>query len=463
MRRVNKAYGSRASTATPAVATESRSEGDVLEFIQEAAALESYHLAIEDASDVRLALEELQTTVRGFEGGMTAQTAQLLQVAVNAHLRRLGATKEIVPALESFSDDRRASASQIALEGLGDAIKKVWDAIIGAIKRFVDWIKSFFTKATTHTAPIAQKAEELKEKAAVLDTPKAKAKRKPKAKVATEDASAGHQIAEHLSNQHIATMLWSSKGFLHPEALANTHHYAKFVGEFGKTYGEFKNYLLSNLKQIGSIKEQGAQEFFKDIQVMPMAELLNEKGIDVVNPGEHGVHVSGEGLEVVCSKEMLGGKSVYVVGPKEAKGEAAMRAFGEHASYSIKPFDPHHTPEASEELPLLERHEAEALCEVVKDMCKSLDDHQSLLSEMESGNREMMSEIERVSKLPMDDVSAEMQRAHHVYQKLMQRFILIISGMFSTAVSYILPTAKAMLSYVEMCIAFVGHDEPAAV
>ena len=55
-------------------------------------------------------------------------------------------------SLESFGDtDTTARATQMTLEGIGETIKKIWQAIKNAVMRVINSVREFFAKIFTRT------------------------------------------------------------------------------------------------------------------------------------------------------------------------------------------------------------------------------------------------------------------------------------------------------------------------
>ena len=93
---------------------------------------------------------------------LTQAGAKALEIAVEHLCNSIGFKKSPLPALETFSNDKAAYA-KLALEGIGDFIKRIVKAILDAIKKaikfIIDFITSFFlsTKALLNRTAVLSK------------------------------------------------------------------------------------------------------------------------------------------------------------------------------------------------------------------------------------------------------------------------------------------------------------------
>jgi hypothetical protein len=112
--------------------------------------------------------------------GMSPETAEAVQVGLETIANRLGlpagASSFRMPSLESFSGTSgRVASSRVALEGIGEMGKKVWNAIKRLAARFkelwfkfVNAIKKLYNNRIGHIESVIAKAKELKKKGAKL-------------------------------------------------------------------------------------------------------------------------------------------------------------------------------------------------------------------------------------------------------------------------------------------------------
>jgi len=124
----------------------------LLETEQAAQEAEEADQVVDELETVEDSLTDVEATVESFieEGGMTQQTARMHHVAMQNILRRLPINVDrYVPSTESFGGySDKLTASQEALEGvknvlkkIADAIKKAWQKLVAAVKGLVSKFK----------------------------------------------------------------------------------------------------------------------------------------------------------------------------------------------------------------------------------------------------------------------------------------------------------------------------------
>lgn len=145
-------------------------EAGASEIQEDGGEIEDINTAIEDAAEDTETLGDIQDimadSVESGEG-LDETSAEIAEVAVEAICARLGIRgSRTMPATESFgSSNSRVAATKIAMEGIGDRIKTIWQAIEKAFISMWTKIKEFFAKFFTNTEKIKKAAAALKEKA----------------------------------------------------------------------------------------------------------------------------------------------------------------------------------------------------------------------------------------------------------------------------------------------------------
>lgn len=125
-------------------------EADLVEAVDLAANIDrgtdEMEQTVKDADQLERHVEVL-TDAEG-EGGATPELVESTEIAVEAIFERLGIYSGTgIPALESFSTKAgRARNTRVAIEEISDKIKKVWEAVVNAFKRLVNYVKDFFGK-----------------------------------------------------------------------------------------------------------------------------------------------------------------------------------------------------------------------------------------------------------------------------------------------------------------------------
>ena len=129
--------------------------------------------AVADAESLGEIQDVMQESVDEGEG-LPEEAAEIAEVAVESICRRLGISNtKIIPAMESFgSKHSRLSATKIAIESIGDTLKKIWEAIKAAFIRVWDKIKAFFIGFTKNTQALSNHLDDLKKRVIQLEDSK---------------------------------------------------------------------------------------------------------------------------------------------------------------------------------------------------------------------------------------------------------------------------------------------------
>lgn len=96
------------------------------------------------------------------QGGMDETAAKQTAVAAESFTAKWGVKVRKV-ATESFgSSDGRLSATKVAVEGLKDSAKELWDRFIEWVKQMIEKAKNLFNKLTDAGARMVKRGEKLK-------------------------------------------------------------------------------------------------------------------------------------------------------------------------------------------------------------------------------------------------------------------------------------------------------------
>lgn len=103
--------------------------------------------------------------------GLDETAAEIAEVAIESICTRLGISNaRVMPATESFgSTNSRVTATKIAMEGIQDQIRKIWEAIKAAAIRIWDKIKQFFIGMGKNTKALSDHLNNLKDRVTKLD------------------------------------------------------------------------------------------------------------------------------------------------------------------------------------------------------------------------------------------------------------------------------------------------------
>lgn len=137
----------------------------------EAAEVDEIATAIEDAEvaagNMEEAAEVLEGGVESGEG-VSEETAQAVDIAVEAALNMLGAShrgSNLMPSLESWgSGHSRLASTKLALEGVSDKIKEIWKKIVEFVKTIAQKVIDFFAKFFDNTERLKKAAAKMRAK-----------------------------------------------------------------------------------------------------------------------------------------------------------------------------------------------------------------------------------------------------------------------------------------------------------
>lgn len=122
----------------------------------------------ETMDKIEIGLESLYDTLSASlkDGGLTERELTLTRLSVESYAHILGVESENLVSLESFSDEKidNVQATAVAMESIGDVIKKIWQAIKTTIARLWNSIKDFFSKFFGGVARLKEKMVALKNK-----------------------------------------------------------------------------------------------------------------------------------------------------------------------------------------------------------------------------------------------------------------------------------------------------------
>lgn len=113
--------------------------------------------------------------------GMTEQTAELAEIAIESICNRLGyrPAVRLVPAVESSFGNTasRLTSTKIVIENISDTLKKIWASIKAAALRVWDMVKSFIANLFKSTTALGKHIDALRQRVRNID-PSAKPDKK---------------------------------------------------------------------------------------------------------------------------------------------------------------------------------------------------------------------------------------------------------------------------------------------
>ena len=146
---------------------ENTPEADEVEIIEDAQEIEADNEVIEEMNEAAESLESIYLAMESAQvnGGLTPEAATMAALAVDNIVRKYNVTSEQMGiSLESFSDNR-VLATTVSMEGVGQALRDLWDMIITKFQEMVKKIVDFYHKTIAAAPRIKRRAESIRKKA----------------------------------------------------------------------------------------------------------------------------------------------------------------------------------------------------------------------------------------------------------------------------------------------------------
>ena len=146
---------------------ENTPEADEVEIIEDSSEIEADNEVIEEMAEAADSLESIYIAMESAQtnGGLTREAATFASIAVENIVRKYGVSSEDMGiSLESFNDNR-AQATTVSMEGVGQALKDLWDAIVTKFQAMIKKIVDFYYKTIAAAPRIKRRAEALRKKA----------------------------------------------------------------------------------------------------------------------------------------------------------------------------------------------------------------------------------------------------------------------------------------------------------
>lgn len=209
-------------------------EADLVETVDLAADIDSgtneMEQTVKDADQLERHVEVL-TDAEG-EGGASPELIEATEIAVEGIYNRLGIYGGTgIPALESFStkSGRRRYTAE-AIDEIKKKIKSIWEAVVNAFKRLVNYIKDFFGKMWDANKKMLARINTLRSKAkSIKGTAKDKIKGSGISNVVSDLTPEGPIKNSNITaaNRRATAIANIGKGFI--EAVESDEKYSSFV------------------------------------------------------------------------------------------------------------------------------------------------------------------------------------------------------------------------------------------
>ena len=283
--------------------SESSNEPNLVPYSSEAdeVAFDKEQEGISEALGSVKTLDGVVDALESPEGGasLNEHAGKALMIAVEALCRiKLASEKPVLPTFEEFSTNKqRKLTAELALEGIKEWAIRVWDLIVNAISKAVDWFKKVFNFQKI-------KNDSLNEKAEIIEK---------------EIKSASGVKASEVTKEDKVTYqrdFWAiSMGGKVPDAvilLKKMQEHFTIINQFEHNFEKTEKTVIAKLSAaIKAIHIEGSayNEYLDDAR---SAILSNNLGGRANN--QNALGVLDDGFELYESKMVFGSKSMYRTG-----------------------------------------------------------------------------------------------------------------------------------------------------
>ncbi|SAK83797.1 phiKZ-like phage internal head proteins [Caballeronia arationis] len=330
----------------------SQEEG-LTDIAEDEAGLAEHDALTDEAVETAEALESIRDDLKAAleSGGLEQGGAAILRTSLSHMYGRVGLrTKRVSPALESFgSISRREDATKIALEEVKENVKKMWETIVAAIKKAIEWVKNFVTKLFDNNAKMVARANELKEMAGKVE---------------------GEPSVKEIKNAGIAGAVHVGGKVDGIAAAAQLHKAVE--GVVGK-YADWAKMLEGPMSNLG---DAGALSKAVNYGALGLA--------DVHDAASQGIP-AGENAKVGRSVELPGGKALVVV----ISGDPSQSTAG------IMPFNKSSAEFKGESAPVLVKEAMIKVADEVIAIGAIIERSKQAVAESERGKGELMKAVEQ--------------------------------------------------------------------
>lgn len=336
----------------------------------------------EEAAEVATALESMAESLRAAagNGGLSKDAAHAVNIATEHLMRRVGidTTKRTMPALESYGTvQSRVVATQLAMESMANTARKIWYAIVDAIKKSIAWLVDRWNSFFDVAKKLKERADKLAAKAEGVGA------KEPKVK---ELDNSGYVSALHVGGKienlpgHIETV-------------------SKLVGaEFGGVAKRMEAFTKGV-----EAKEAGA--------VGAAVSVLQEHSADmslVTNPEAEGIRKPLEGVTVLRSPELPGGKALIQEEMKAEKNDdadAMVKALNASKQY-LGDFSNKTKPADGAKMPVLSPADLAKLAKTVSGLADTLQKFNEGSKKIADEKKKLVEKAEELAKKADDSKPA---------------------------------------------------------
>lgn len=408
-------------------------ETELLEVNDEAAEASEDQEQIEEAAETAEALESIAVAMESAaaNGGLNKEGALALGIALDHMYKSVGintAKVKSMPALESFGGtSSRVGATQIALEGIKDQVKKIWEAIKKAVLDSIEWIKERYTKIFGAANRLEKRAKALADRA--------------------ENETNGVKEKDVKS-----------------ERLVKALHVGGTVGKMTAEAESLKTIVTDFLGRVANEKTaEGMAESFEKGDVKAVLDgylydVQQAKHLQDAAAGEGGG--VGEGVKLKRSQELAGGQAVFFRFPEAVGGSADEQAIalGKMGGFMAPVGKKAPTKDT---LPTLAASDAAKVAELVADMAVELQKYKAALGKIEALKKRIAKGVEKIGSEAAKETeqTPEEKQKLKALQKLGSVTTKLLDQPSASLSVYALNTGKSMLDYVELSLKNHGQKD----
>lgn len=387
----------------------SQEEG-LTEIVEDEAELDQHDALTDEAVETVEALEALREHLKVSleSGGIDQAGAGVLDISLKHMYRRLGVrTVRVTPALESFgSIARRSETTKIAMEEVGEQVKKIWETIVASIRKAIEWIKGFVKKLFDNVEAMVSRAKSLKESAGKIEG-------EPKEREIKNSGLAG---ALHLGGKVPADPSGSGRLLEVTEKM-----FGAYGGIVQKIATAGPDKVLGEAAG-GEIAKEFSPEHF---------------GLEPVHDAASQGIPAPEGAAVGRSAELPGGKAIVMIVTASLDGSNA----------GVLNFNKQAAEFKGEAVPVLNRDAASTICDNVIKLGEAIRQKQSLARTAESAKELLLRACEQAAR-------SEDGKAGAV--KTVRGLLKLIDAPFVAMTSYATKAGRSLNQHVEQSIRAYG-------
>lgn len=348
---------------------------DMAEVVEAEGEVEAIDTSIEEAVEGAKQLEKIAEIAEGSldNGGMDETSAQLMQASVESIYNRLGVVKTGKMSLESFgTKGTRVQSTKLAIEGIKETAKAVWDKIIAAITTMWNSVSTWFTKLIDANARMADRAKKIGAAAA-----------EAKGKTAAEAEVAG--------------------GFIKKLAVS---------GEFDPKS------VADGLVSIHDILTKGAQETLAVVKAVAAAKTPEAIAAAAKAPEMKSIF-SEEDTRGVKTKRLLGDKAVFLSGSK----------------VMVESFDATAAEVKAEKVATAEQSEIVEIAKQAATVATAVAENKKLVDEAGKAMKAFTDTIKKLAAGMTDETAASMKEAQAAAPKASAMVSALVTKLNGVAVS----------------------------